>query len=250
MITRDSKNILVADDSLFFRTKLSDILMEAGHRVTFANDGKGVISRLEANPASIDLLILDLQMPEVDGFGVLRWINDNGLRGRFQVLTVTGVYEKDDVRDTLKSLGVGGFMSKNFPPEKVVFWVNSLLFAEKIVGVRNERIAVSIPVDFTLGNVTKTGVMINLSEGGAFIHTSAMLSEGMLLDLKFSLPGSERVLCVKGTVRWFPDSGPGSMFSGCGIMFTALSPEFHEMLRAFINTELKRLERISVTNRA
>ncbi len=41
MITKDSKNILLADDSLFFRTKLSDILVEAGHKVRFSKDEQG-----------------------------------------------------------------------------------------------------------------------------------------------------------------------------------------------------------------
>ena len=43
MITKDSKTY-VADDSLFFRTKLSDILMEAGHKVYFAKNGADVIT--------------------------------------------------------------------------------------------------------------------------------------------------------------------------------------------------------------
>ncbi len=70
MITKNSKNIMVADDSLFFRTKLSDILVEAGHRVRFAKDGREVISELKIDPGGVDLLMLDLQLPEIDGFGV------------------------------------------------------------------------------------------------------------------------------------------------------------------------------------
>ena len=42
MITKNSKNILIADDSVFFRTKLSDILVEAGHKVRFAKDGRAL----------------------------------------------------------------------------------------------------------------------------------------------------------------------------------------------------------------
>lgn len=105
MITKDSKNILVADDSLFFRTKLSDILMEAGHKVYFAKNGADVITRIKANPASIDLLVLDLQMPEVDGFEVLKWLNDNGYTGRFPVIVITGVYEESQVNARIMALG-------------------------------------------------------------------------------------------------------------------------------------------------
>ena len=83
MIVRTSKNILLADDSVFFRTKLSAILTEAGHRVRFASDGREVIKEIQIDSKGIDLLVLDLQMPEVDGFGVLEWINNNGFKGKF-----------------------------------------------------------------------------------------------------------------------------------------------------------------------
>jgi CheY-like chemotaxis protein len=47
MITENSKNILLADDSVFFRTKLSDILIEAGHKISFASDGREVINKVQ-----------------------------------------------------------------------------------------------------------------------------------------------------------------------------------------------------------
>ena len=67
MITTDSKNILLADDSVFFRTKLSAILIEAGHMVRSAGDGLEVIAELKRSAERTDILILDLQMPDIDG---------------------------------------------------------------------------------------------------------------------------------------------------------------------------------------
>src|SRR3972149_3951223 len=90
MITKDSKRILVADDSIFFRTKLSDILVEAGHKVKFAKDGRELIKEISIDAGGVDLLMLDLQMPDIDGFGVLNWLSENGLKGRFPVLVITG----------------------------------------------------------------------------------------------------------------------------------------------------------------
>src|SRR3989338_2655372 len=164
MITHDPKNILVADDSVFFRTKLSDILVEAGHRVRFAKDGKEVIEEIRSGPGGVDLIILDLQMPEVDGFGVLKWINEAGLKGRFNVLAVTGAYETTAVIDELKGLGANGFMSKGLTPEQIIFRVNRLLYTDKAEkGGKRERIPASIPADFTLGEETYTGMILNIS---------------------------------------------------------------------------------------
>ncbi len=43
MVTKDFKNILIADDSMFFRMKLGNILAEAGHKVRFAKSGRETI---------------------------------------------------------------------------------------------------------------------------------------------------------------------------------------------------------------
>jgi CheY-like chemotaxis protein len=123
MITNDAKNILIADDSIFFRTKLSAILNEAGHVVTYASDGReviAIIAKLKENPSDIDIIILDLQMPHIDGFGVLEWMKQNGHVKKFPVLAVTGVYEPHDVIEKLKALGARGLMTKGFTPEQVI----------------------------------------------------------------------------------------------------------------------------------
>ena len=125
MITKNSKYILVADDSEFFRVKLSDILTEAGHKTKFVNDGRGIIEELKKDSDGFDLIMLDLQMPEIDGFAVLAWIKDNNLTGKFPVLAVTGVYEPSQVLDRLKDLGAAGLMTKAFSPEQVMHRVPS-----------------------------------------------------------------------------------------------------------------------------
>lgn len=251
MITKDSKNILVADDSLFFRTRLSDILMEAGHKVYFAKNGVDVINRIKANPSSIDLLVLDLQMPEVDGFEVLTWLGDNGLKGAFPVIAITGVYEEGQVNERIMALGADVLMSKGSSPENVIYRVNKLLFTDKPgSGEKRKRAAVAIPVDFTVEGVTRTGTIINLSESGAFMHTDTRLAEGTVLDIRFSLPGAKKVLQMKGTVRWFPTEVGGQyLFCGCGIMFGAVPEETRRALAIFIEAEFDRLSNITNTNR-
>lgn len=123
-----SKQILIADDDNFFRVRLGDVLAEAGHEIRFAASGNEVIEEIKKNPAGIDLLTLDLQMPDIDGFGVLEWINANGYRGRFPVLVVSGVSEPSHVLEKLKTLGAAGLMTKSFTPEDTLARINKLLF--------------------------------------------------------------------------------------------------------------------------
>ena len=76
MSTRGKKDILIliADDSELFRMNTGNLLEGVGYGVSFAKDGDNAIKVLEKNPSGIDLLILDLQMPKINGFGVLEWM--------------------------------------------------------------------------------------------------------------------------------------------------------------------------------
>lgn len=243
MITKQAKNILIADDSLFFRVKLSDIFCEAGHHVRLAHNGTQAIKEIENNPEGIDLLVLDLQMPHVDGFGVLEWISKGDFKGKFPVLAITSVFEPSEVTERLKQLGAIGLMTKGFTPEQIVFRVNRILFADVRAGRQEHsvRVPVSIPMDYLHGDAVKTGFLLNLSESGTFLHTREDLLVGSMITLRFSLPGINRVFEVKGFVRWSTeDISKGMLFGGSGIMFTSLTDEEKVLLRDFVSAELKK----------
>jgi len=61
--------LLICDDSLFQRRKLKHLFEEQGHEVTVAEDGEDALRKVES--ATPDLLLCDLLMPTLDGFGVL-----------------------------------------------------------------------------------------------------------------------------------------------------------------------------------
>jgi CheY-like chemotaxis protein len=242
MITKNSKNILLADDSSFFRLKLSTILSEAGHRVTFASDGREVIKKIQANPDGIDLLILDLLMPHIDGFAVLEWMKENGHLGRFPVLAVTGVYEPGEVVGRLTALGADGFMTKAFPPEEIVYRINRLLFSEKTdERSADKRIPISVPVDYTVNDTSYTGFILNISTTGIFLHTMIGILPETVVRLKFSLPGSDMVFDIEGIVKWSTSlSTSKGLFIGAGIKFASLTEEESETEKRFIEEEIKR----------
>ena len=59
-------------------------------------------------------------MPDVDGYGVLEWMRDNRLAGRFPVLAVTGVYDPTHILKRLKSLGAVDLITKALSSEQFV----------------------------------------------------------------------------------------------------------------------------------
>ncbi|NOS36147.1 MAG: response regulator [Deltaproteobacteria bacterium] len=244
MITKDSKYILVADDSLLLRTRISDILVEGGHRVKIAKNGKEAIEEVRIGANGIDLLILDLQMPEVDGFGVLDWIKSSDHRGKFPILVMTGAYEVTQILERLKGLGASGHMSKDMSPEQIIFRVNRLLFPKESSGrPKSDRVCTSIPVDFIIGERSFTGHMFNASEGGAFLHSKIKIPQGTELKLKFSLPGYGRIMVIKGNVQWSSDeTASSSLFCGHGVKFSSISMEDRKDLIDFIAHESAKLD--------
>jgi hypothetical protein len=65
----DDKYILMADDTAFFRALMSDLLNKQGFNVKTAADGREALETFLASPDSFILLLLDLQMPKLSGFG-------------------------------------------------------------------------------------------------------------------------------------------------------------------------------------
>ncbi len=242
MITKDPRNILIADDSIFFRTRLSDILTEAGHSVRLAKEGVDVIKELEGG-SPFDLLVLDIQLSNVDGFGVIQWMKENSFSEKVPVLAVTGAHELPDVLRRLGELGVAGVISKASTPEQIVHRINMLLFQKK-KGLRLEsRVPVTIPVDFSIGERCLSGLLLNISSVGTFLHTREDIAPGTIVGLRFSLPGIEKVFELKSVVKWStkPQSDSG-FFGGYGLVFTSISPEDQELLRSFVAMEAARLD--------
>lgn len=243
MITKNSKIILIADDDALFRAKISDIVVEAGHKVRLARDGTEAVNELISGKDAVNLMLLDLQMPSLDGFGVLKWMHDNGMRANPPALVVTGIEQPWNVTDSLKKLGAVGLIAKTFTPEELIFRVNKILFSDKAAnGTPRKRVPVSLTADFSVGNANHSGTLLNLSESGVFLHTPVELLTGAMLNIKFSLPGSGTAIDVKGLVRWTTgDSLAKTIFGGGGVMFTAISQENQDSLRLFVAAELKRL---------
>ena len=116
--------ILVVDDDPDIRNMLVFALEDAGFKVTEASDGENALTALEDHAP--DLVVLDLMMPNVDGFGVLRGRRQRGLAPstRFLVLTAKTA-ERDFVRGW--ELGADEYLTKPFDPDELVGRVQELL---------------------------------------------------------------------------------------------------------------------------
>lgn len=82
------RRILVAEDDLAIRQLVSTLLRRSGHEVTMVENGDAATAALDA--ATFDVVILDLMMPQSDGFGVLETIEQKHANTCVIVLTAAG----------------------------------------------------------------------------------------------------------------------------------------------------------------
>ena len=105
------RTILVVDDSITTRTLERGILEAAGYAVRLSVDGLAGLERLRAEPGEIDLVVADVEMPRMDGFGLLAAIrNDPALRG-IPVVMMTSRSSPDDIERGLE-LGANAYCIK------------------------------------------------------------------------------------------------------------------------------------------
>ncbi len=106
-----SIKILVIEDNIDVRENIEELLQLSGFKVTTAENGKiGVAKALEETP---DLILCDIMMPEMDGYGVLRILSNNPSTMNTPFIFLTAKAEKDDFRKGM-GLGADDYITKPF----------------------------------------------------------------------------------------------------------------------------------------
>ena len=115
--------ILVVDDESRMRKLLNDFLVAKGYHILEAEDGEKAIEVFEENKNKIKLILLDVMMPKLDGWSVLRKIIQDS---NVQVLMLTARGEDQDELFGFE-LGVDEYISKPFSPKILVARVEAIL---------------------------------------------------------------------------------------------------------------------------
>lgn len=94
-------NILVADDEPDMRALLTDLLEEAGHHVIQAENGQVAVQRAQQD--GLDLVLLDVLMPMMDGIQVLRRLRNDPATRSLPVILLTAFSLSEDETEILDS---------------------------------------------------------------------------------------------------------------------------------------------------
>jgi two-component system KDP operon response regulator KdpE len=114
--------VLIVDDEPAIRRFLRTSLSAQGYRVTEVEDGGAVLESLRRNP--VDLLVLDLGLPDVDGFEVIRRLRETGSTVPIVVLS-----SRSDEADKVKALDLGAddYLTKPFGVEELLARIRAAL---------------------------------------------------------------------------------------------------------------------------
>ncbi len=117
------KCILIVDDESRMRKLIKDFLAAKGYNILEAEDGEKALQVFEKNSEKISLILLDVMMPKLDGWSVLRQIRQTS---KVPIIMLTARGEEQDELFGFE-LGVDEYISKPFSPKILVARVEAIL---------------------------------------------------------------------------------------------------------------------------
>lgn len=199
------QRILVADDEDLFRLVVVNTLEAAGYATAEAADGIEAIAQVDA--VQPGLVLLDLNMPNLDGWAVVDRIREKPSKPR--IVIMTGAGDRDVVGARVDCLS--GFLTKPFQTMTLLRTCEVALHAPPIVDPgpsRKERrrtFVCDATVAVAPGIEAEPCRVLEVSATGFRIESSAALALGDRLQISLNVPGRARALQLNGQVRWLRD---------------------------------------------
>ncbi len=161
--------ILIADDNRVNRLLLARGLEHEGHTVVYAEHGAEALELLRNS--RFDLILLDVLMPELDGYGVLAELNDDPHLRDIPVIVTSALDELDSVVRCLE-MGAEDYLAKPVNPVLLSARINSSLEKKRLRDQQRELIS-----KFATKEVAEDLLTSGFSLGGAHVEASAMFCD-------------------------------------------------------------------------
>ncbi len=115
---KPQKTVLIIDDQPFFITLQQAMLQKQGYRVLAASTGaEGLAQAKQHKP---DLILLDVEMPGMDGFAVCEKLKQDEELKKIPVIILTATRVVEDLQNKFRELGVFRWMDKPFDPDVLI----------------------------------------------------------------------------------------------------------------------------------
>ena len=119
------KKILLAEDDPFVSDIYTTKLKEEGFEVEVAADGQDCLDKLEEKKP--DLLLLDIVLPKIDGWEILKKIKDNENLKDLKVVILSNISQKEDVEKGMKFRVMEYFIKAHYTPTEICEKIKKIL---------------------------------------------------------------------------------------------------------------------------
>jgi uncharacterized protein (TIGR02266 family) len=224
-----AKTVVIADDTGFVRDRFKAALEEAGHRPIVVRSAVELLARVRADLDRIDLIALDLRLPNAPGVDLVRAIRKID-EGRLRILVFSGtIASAEEVRE-LAGLGVVGYINEYSAVQHIMPSLAPHLFPDSFNRRGSPRVVLGIPVAYRFGNTIATALTLNLARGGIAIRTTSPLDPGAAARVRFRLPAGPREIEVEARVSW------SDRRVGMGLQFEKVDPADQTAIDAFVDS--------------
>jgi DNA-binding NtrC family response regulator len=162
------KKVLIVDDTKNIRVLLTTCLQLRGYEVITADNGKEALNIIKNQKHNIDLIFLDIRMPEMNGTEVLKEIRNMGME--YPVIIMTAFATVKNAIDCTK-LGSVAYLQKPFSPERV----NSVL--DEIFNINDKNSSIENKDEDILVEKAKS-----LIEKGSFMEAENSLKKALSIN--------------------------------------------------------------------
>lgn len=220
------KTVVVADDTAFVRDRFKSAIESAGHRALGVRTGGELLTLLKRDNPPIDLVVLDLRLPEGRGVELLRTIRKTDEHR--PVVVFSGTIASTREVNELASLGVNGYINEYTGPQHIVRALTPHLFNDAQTRRVSPRVSLVMPITYRVGNTIVTGLSINVSAGGMAIRTTNPLDVDAMVKVRFRMPKGTHDVEADARVAWSVQR------VGMGLQFTRIDASDQKALEAYV----------------
>jgi DNA-binding response OmpR family regulator len=209
-----ARRVLVVDDDDVFRSFTARVLASSGFVAAEAQNGAIAVEKIEEFKP--DLMLLDLCMPVLDGWGVLERLDD--MEAPPKVLVVSGVREVTPPDGLCR--WINGYLFKPFRARQLLERCEDVLARPAVTYPRGDRKEArrTFIADATILGKDRTvialGLLVEVSAGGLRLRVASLVKPNQYVTVVFRVPGHAQHIEVAGTVQW---SDPVTMAVGLAI---------------------------------
>lgn len=121
----NKKTIFIAEDNPTNMKLINDILSYQGYAIIQATDGKMALERIKENKDIIDLILMDVQLPEMDGISVIKKIKSDDSTKNIPIFVISAYAMENDIKNA-REAGCNEYITKPINVQNFIKLVNEV----------------------------------------------------------------------------------------------------------------------------